>query len=343
MKHTDIDQCVDVFAQHPDFILQYGGQRGALRSILERLIGSEGFLAFVFETTEGQQIEMIGVGGIAFLNDEFVTHAKKPPYFWIAPTLMRRLLAGDTPILSDTEVCRANTLEGLSVFSWPLGFRQEHLLHPEFLNFLMSSFIHELRGYNLKEYLGQATDVEATRATLHGGAVLLTPNGHFNELPRAEEHLLSQPHLLVISRDQALLQVGCWSSSLFIYRPPTVGFSRSEQRLLEEALRGGSDEELAKELEISVSAVKKAWRSVYDRVDRSSIGIFPKASDNGDAERGKGKKHRLLAYIREHPEELRPVSLKLLGQLHQNTKADQKTNQPPRARRRVSRPRSRHL
>jgi hypothetical protein len=233
MKHSDVDQCVDIFAEHPDFILQYGGQRRPLRDTLVRLIGTEGFLAFVFEELAGQHVELLGVGGIAFLNDEFVNQAKKPPYFWIAPTLVHRLLEGDSPILSNTEVCRANTLEGLAVFAWPLGFRGEHLLHPEFINFLMGSFIEELRGYKLKEYLAQATDVEAVRASLRSGAVLLTPNGWYTELPPGdEEQLLLKPHLLVITRERALLQVGSWSSSLFISNIHTIGFSRCEQRLL---------------------------------------------------------------------------------------------------------------
>jgi len=328
MKHRDIDQFLDIFAEHPDFALQYGGQRRRLQNTLESLIGTEGFLAFVFEEIAGRRIEMLGVGGIAFLNDEFVSRAKRSPYFWMVPTLVSGLLGGDAPILSDAEVCRANTFEGLSVFSWPLGFHEEHLLRPEFSNFLMGSFIHELRGYNLKEYLGQAAEVEATRAILRSGAVLLTPSGHYHELRTGKEHLLAKPHLLVITRERALLQVGSWSSSLFIYSPPSIGFPRGERRLLEEALRGGSDEELAEELEISLSAVKKAWRSVYDRVGRSAIRVLPKDSDDSQyGERGKGKKHRLLTYIREHPEELRPISFKLLGQVRHDTTTDQKTNQ----------------
>ena len=131
MKHSDVAQFLDIFSEHPDFILLYSGQRGPLQNTLERLIETEGFLAFVFEEMAGRRIEMLGVGGIAFLSDEFVNHAKKPPYFWVAPTLMHRLLGGDTPILSDTEVCRANTLEGLTVFSWPLGFREQYLLRPD--------------------------------------------------------------------------------------------------------------------------------------------------------------------------------------------------------------------
>jgi DNA-binding NarL/FixJ family response regulator len=344
MKHSDVDQCVGIFTEHPDFILQYGGQRRPLRNILKRLIGTEGFLAFVFEEIYEHRVELLGVGGIAFLNDEFVNQAKKPPYFWIAPTLTHRLLEGIAPILSDTEVCKKNTLEGLTVFSWPLGFRGEYLLHPEFLNYLMGSFIAEVRGYNLKEYLGQMTEVEAARATLHSGAVLLTINGRYSELPQGDEkQLLSSPHLFVITRERALQQVGAWSSSLFIYSPPIIGFSRGEQRLLEQALRSFNDEELAKELEISVSAVKKAWSSVYERVDRSDVGILPSNSDESEnGGRGKGKRHRLLAYIREHPEELRPISMKLLRKGRKGANPDQQRNEPAQLRRRVGRPRSLH-
>src|SRR4029077_11683973 len=120
MKHRDIDQFLDIFGEHPDFALQYGGQRRPLQNTLESLIGTEGFLAFVFEEIAGPRIEILGVGGIAFLNEEVISRAKRSPYFWMVPTLVRGLLGGDSPMLSDAEVCRANTLEGLSVFSWPL-------------------------------------------------------------------------------------------------------------------------------------------------------------------------------------------------------------------------------
>ena len=37
------------------------------------------------------------------------------------------------------------------------------------------------------------------------------------------------------------------------------------------------------------------------------------AAGDGTGERGKEKKHHLLAYLHKHPEELRPVSRKLLN------------------------------
>ncbi len=151
------------------------------------------------------------------------------------------------------------------------------------------------------------------------------------------------PHLIVITRESALQRVGAWSSSIFFYTKPKIGFARGEQRLLSEALRGLTDEELCKELDVSLSAVKKGWRSIYSRVERSGLGILPSLSDERghNPDRGKGKKHRLLAYIREHPEELRPVSIKLLGQREQQ-RGDQKIAQHTiPLRRRVGRPRPR--
>jgi DNA-binding CsgD family transcriptional regulator len=104
--------------------------------------------------------------------------------------------------------------------------------------------------------------------------------------------------------------MGTWMASLFVHRPPQFGFRPSEQRLLLAALQGGTDEDLADTLGISLSAVKKAWRSIYDRVTDRRPGLIPdQVPEELTSERGKEKKQRLLAYLREHPEELRPATL----------------------------------
>ena len=101
-----------------------------------------------------------------------------------------------------------------------------------------------------------------------------------------------------------------------VYQRPAFGFRPSEQRLLAAALAGGTDEELSKALMISLSAVKKTWQAIYERV--AAVRPGPTTADGPDRmhlrQRGKEKKHGLLAYLREHPEELRPVSRRLLAQ-----------------------------
>ena len=111
-----------------------------------------------------------------------------------------------------------------------------------------------------------------------------------------------------LSRELALTRMGTWASTLFVYQPPRFGFSRSEQRLLLTALCGGTDEDLADELCISLSAVKRAWISIYDRVSARDSRIVPFSDPVEEGvERGKMKKQRLLAYLRDHPEEIRPA------------------------------------
>src|SRR5207248_2816925 len=189
------------------------------------------------------------------LTNAFMEKAKNPPYFWIGADLIDKLLLGQMPVLSDREVRVANSGDGLTVFAWPLGFRSDDCKEAEFLNALMATFIHEVRGYNLKEFIGQATVVEGVRASLNSGALLFTSEGLLEELPATgADELLAKPHLVSILRAAALNHVGAWSTSIFVHSPARIGFSQSEQRLLVVALDGRTDEELADELQISISA-----------------------------------------------------------------------------------------
>ena len=106
---------------------------------------------------------------------------------------------------------------------------------------------------------------------------------------------------------------GTWANLFFAYRKPVIGFTRSEQRLLSAALRGGTDGELSDLLGISLSAVKKMWASSYLRAQsRKPFDLKIELDESVDGDRGKEKKQKLLVFLREHPEELRPYSLRLL-------------------------------
>ena len=115
-----------------------------------------------------------------------------------------------------------------------------------------------------------------------------------------------------LTRELALKRMS-WISSLFFYVTPRIGFAPNEQRMLLAALRGGTDEELSDELAISLSAVKKAWRSVYERAKKALPGSVlndDETPGREEGDRGKQKKQRLLNYLRAHPEALRPHSRK---------------------------------
>jgi hypothetical protein len=115
-----------------------------------------------------------------------------------------------------------------------------------------------------------------------------------------------------LTRELVARSPGSWAGSLFDCEPPRFGFSRSQQKLLQSAIAGATDEELASELCVSPSAVKMAWNAIYERAS----SFFPNLAENGHNDggsqaRGKQKRHHLLAYLREHPEELRPFAKKI--------------------------------
>jgi hypothetical protein len=81
----------------------------------------------------------------------------------------------------------------------------------------------------------------------------------------------------------------------------------AEQRLLAAALAGKTDAELSADLGLSIEAIKKRWMSIFERVDQFKPEILSRADADTDG-RGPQKRHRVVAYIRTHPEELRPFS-----------------------------------
>ena len=59
--------------------------------------------------------------------------------------------------------------------------------------------------------------------------------------------------------------------------------------------------------------MKKMWASIYLRVQSAKpFDVRIELDESIDGDRGKEKKQKLLVFLREHPEELRPYSLKLL-------------------------------
>jgi hypothetical protein len=97
------------------------------------------------------------------------------------------------------------------------------------------------------------------------------------------------------------------AARLYHYRPPVLRLRPAEQRLLASALAGRTDPELSSDLGLSLESVKKRWMSIFSRVDEFAPAILSRDETDGEG-RGPQKRHRVVAYIRSHPEELRPFA-----------------------------------
>jgi DNA-binding CsgD family transcriptional regulator len=98
--------------------------------------------------------------------------------------------------------------------------------------------------------------------------------------------------------------------ALFRHRPRRWGFTPAQQSLLEMALAGLDDQQAAQVLGLSLHTIRKRWRAIYAALEAdpqawSLLGL-PQPWTVGSGGRGAEKRHRLLEYVRTHPEELRP-------------------------------------
>jgi len=322
MTPKDVPECVDIIASHPVIGPRYGNRIGDLCAAWLRLLRCEAKNANVFHAG-GPRSPICGIGVTVYVNDEFLRELKAKPVFWTGPELMKRTLGRNSPILSDRQLREDNSRGGLNLLTWEGCIRPGFETDQELSRLVIDGFVEVHRGFLLKEVISpQIESVERFRWTLQTGGMLWNPLSRRYEtnFRKDPKEIIGKPHLVGVARDDEFARIGAWDSSqvgeLFDYRPPKCGFSRSEQRMLLMALDGETDHELSQTLKLSVPTVKKMWLSVYRRVTDHLPGFTSDHSraDTETIRRGKEKKRHLVAYLRKHPEELRPVDLKLLRQ-----------------------------
>jgi DNA-binding NarL/FixJ family response regulator len=317
IEPPDLCDCVELIRSHPVFRAKYGE---GIRDLLEawrQVLGCESVCAIVFEEERGAfETRICGLGVAVIVSDRFVKEMKTPPFLWIGPELAKRIVCGESPLLSDKQVQEANSHGGLNVVVWEACVRLEYADHMPLYNTMISTFVEEHRGYFWKEIIcPQAESAERYQSLLRSGAMLYDGAAGWLEHPdMLPPEIISKPHVMGFTRETEMRRPGSWVGSLFDHHPPQFGFSRSEQRLLLAAFHGLADEELSVELGISLSTVKKTWRAIYQR----AANLLPEpvspdsATEIATRARAKEKKRRLLAYLGNHLEELRPISRRLL-------------------------------
>jgi DNA-binding NarL/FixJ family response regulator len=112
-----------------------------------------------------------------------------------------------------------------------------------------------------------------------------------------------------MTREQADRMPAALAALLFFpRRAPMLGLSPAEQQLLLLALRNVSDADCAILLGLSPHTVKMRWRQVFERIGERRPELLGPGGLPGpdDGLRGPEKRRHLLAYLRQHMEELRP-------------------------------------
>jgi hypothetical protein len=213
-------------------------------------------------------------------------------------------------VLTKDELRRENSCSGLHVVFLCAAWRRD-LLTPEQATDVEAvmglACLHVHQGYRLCQVLREATDavdIEHIRSQRVFGTITGFDDFHAQN----PGNFWNRDRALGISnRADAISVPDSVPAILFSYREPILRFQDESQELLVAALRGLTDAELAHALGLKLPTIKKRWSSVFRRVADVCPNLLPGIDSNDGPTRGPQKRHHLLSYVREHPEELRPI------------------------------------
>ena len=301
----DIDTCLPLLVSR---FLCPPESHGALRELWREIIAEgNGIAALVLDPATKQVIQF---GISVFVPDERADeyHACRTPL--IAQRLLADWLRGERPFLSAKEIAAANAGPGLNLvvpyYGGVLvdGEPDERMYAADY-----ESSRRVFRGWNLRSHTVEVFPHNARREGDAWGKTMEFRVGEYSaeQLAAAGVPPDHAPCVWMARREDALSNPSYALTLLFSsYAPPHFGFTPSEQRVLMLALDGHTDASIALAIGSSPATVKKRLRDVYAKV-ADAIPAAPALSKsmlNGG--RGAETRRRLLNYLRDHPEELRP-------------------------------------
>jgi DNA-binding CsgD family transcriptional regulator len=248
---------------------------------------------------------LVGVGGGAFVSRPFIEAERVHPRPGLMDRVLGSIVDGRSVALSAREIAAANAGDGLNLavilHHWRSDLCDE--LQRDVRRQLMEKFVQDIRGFRMREVLAEGRDESELTWCLAGGFRL---RGEGPTPSIALSNGTPFRFTVGITQAEGLASEGSTLSLLFHYLPPRLGFTGSQRRMLNEALQHRTDVEIATALGVSVSAVKKAWAGIFDKAAEILFCETRNAASRDRSTRGAQKRHLLLTYLREHPEELRP-------------------------------------
>ncbi|PTY02090.1 hypothetical protein DB347_24510 [Opitutaceae bacterium EW11] len=253
--------------------------------------------------------QRLGLAGTVFVRPSWLDDVRARGRPYLPADLVRRWLAGERPVLTPDEIRENGLRENLTVFFVCNALANRNLTDELRLavNAEWSEVLYGLRSCSIDSMWIEVYGAKA-RDWIAGCGMRVKDDfaRHWAENPSARPGPEEQPFLLGCGRLEARDQPGSHASFLFSRDHPVFGFTVRQQELLLRAVDGATDEDLARSLRVSMSAVKKRWIAIYDKVGAVMPGWLEAA--DGDATRGAEKRRHLLNHLREHPAELHPVN-----------------------------------
>jgi len=269
-------------------------------AIWKELLRSRLLISGVIETASpGKGSRILGFGSSVFVTPEFVDLETRTPRQSINSRILASIADGKSVVLGPGAIARANAGSGLdAVFLSVVWWNTSNAI--EFSEMMMASAgscVEAHAGYRIRSVMAELSGEQAR--SLGAGIAGFDVIEEFRDVDR----ILARQR----KEDAAGVSTNV-SNLLFQYREPRLYLPVSSQQILITTLKGGTDEEVAMELRISVPAVKKRWRSIFLSVEDLMPELFGGYAAAADGKRGNQRRHLVLSYVRDHAEELRPFA-----------------------------------
>ena len=302
MRAADVDGCVALI---PGTTGIEATPRSSLSTLWRELLREERLNGGVVVDAPASD-RVMAFGLTAFVDDAFMVDYLAAPRPWLTALLYGRVQSQRSLLLAPRDVRTANAAGHLNlvVLHFCLGVdigtpEGQAVVAAAEAGFRLAHVGHRVRRVLQEGY------TPLDRMML-GSAGLRLKSDYAGQLDGLPED--RRPFLMgLFSEDAESRLLGTAAASLFQYNEPRFFFSLGEQRVLARAVLDDSDEEIARELGLSIAAVKKIWRRVYERVDDTDPDLSVANENKPGFTRGKEKRRNLIRYLRYHLEELRPT------------------------------------
>lgn len=210
-----------------------------------------------------------------------------------ASEFINRTVAGEG-VLNEAQIAQANSGGGVATVAF--GGRADLHLSPleadELGRVMGQTYAQAHQGYQIQLIL--------MLCAYGGHAEVMTTAG----LCRYGERTDMPPYILGLSKTQGRQNRGSFFDVMLTYEKPRLYLSPSQRELAALALEGKSDEEISREIRLTIDGVKKRWRALFAAAEDAMPDLLPPLPLDG--KRGVEKRDRLLEYLRHRPEALRP-------------------------------------
>jgi hypothetical protein len=283
------------------------GVKRALRAWATILDDGDACVASLVEKITPGSSEIVGFGLAVFVTSTFADATLANPQRGLNATIIESIDAGKSVIppyrylqaanasASLDHVVMYSTEKSVSLDPNELGLVRNHLAR---------AYLESLVGYRLRRMLYEIVDEdEFEKLKSYRGIRIVKRLSKLNSSGISTlstgDRALCEATAESFSHDPASV-----AARPFIDRSmPILDFSPSQKRLLIAALRGAENAELADSLCRTPAAIKRTWAGIFEKCVRHHPGLLPA---NDGSLRGQQKRHKVMAYIREHPEEIRP-------------------------------------